>query len=168
MIIYNNEPGIVFGTLGTGTAPAIPAIGISEADGDLILSSLQPGTTTASVSVGATASDYATFSGTSMSAPHVAGIAALTWAARPQCSAASVRAALDSSAMDLGASGRDSSFGFGLVQALVAKAALLASGGPCPTSPCPLSLSGATCTESDDCSGSCEKRNQRHKTGVCT
>jgi len=70
-----------------------------------------------------TKSDYAPFSGTSMAAPHVTGVAALLWSARPELSAAQVRQLMESTAKDLGADGRDRDHGFGLVQA---KAAMLA------------------------------------------
>jgi subtilisin family serine protease len=79
-----------------------------------------PGITT---HVELTQSDYAPFSGTSMAAPHVTGVAALLWSARPELGAAQVRQLMESTAKDLGADGRDRDHGFGLVQA---KAAMLA------------------------------------------
>jgi subtilisin family serine protease len=72
-------------------------------------------------------SDYAYASGTSMAAPHVAGAAALVWSVRPDTlTAAQVRKALESTAMDLGAPGREREHGYGLVQA---RAAIRALGG---------------------------------------
>lgn len=66
-------------------------------------------------------------SGTSMASPHVAGVAALIIAAGyPDYNGdgvvnnRDVRAILDASATDLGATGRDSKFGYGLVNALKA------------------------------------------------
>ena len=73
--------------------------------------------------------DYALFSGTSMAVPHVTGAAALVWSARPELSAAQVRALLESTARDLGPPGRDPAYGFGLVQA---RAALDAPAPPAP------------------------------------
>ena len=68
--------------------------------------------------------DYAFFTGTSMAVPHVSGVAALVWSARPELSAAQVRGLLESTAKDLGAPGRDPQTGFGLVQARAALQAL--------------------------------------------
>jgi serine protease len=59
---------------------------------------------------------YESFQGTSMACPHVAGAAAKIWAARPQCTNKQVREALEKTAKDLGAPGRDDLFGHGLVQ----------------------------------------------------
>ncbi|WP_417689685.1 S8 family serine peptidase [Pseudidiomarina sp.] len=61
--------------------------------------------------------NYGNMSGTSMASPHVAGVAALVWSHHPSCSAAQIRGALNDSAQDLGTSGRDVRFGYGLVQA---------------------------------------------------
>jgi subtilisin family serine protease len=68
--------------------------------------------------------DYEFASGTSMAAPHVAGVAALVWSAYPSLTAAQVRAVLESTAKDLGAVGKDSDYGHGLVQASAALRAL--------------------------------------------
>ncbi len=58
---------------------------------------------------------YAKFSGTSMATPHVAGVAALIGFKFPSLTAAGIRARLDAGVDDLGAAGRDSTFGFGRV-----------------------------------------------------
>jgi thermitase len=60
-------------------------------------------------------SDYTTLSGTSMATPHVAGAAAIIWDRYPTATAATIRSKLDASVDDLGAAGRDTSFGFGRV-----------------------------------------------------
>ena len=60
---------------------------------------------------------YANFDGTSMSSPHVAGVAALVWSHFPNKTARQIRQALESTAQDLGSAGRDDSFGHGLVRA---------------------------------------------------
>jgi subtilisin family serine protease len=63
---------------------------------------------------------YERFSGTSMASPHVAGVAALIWAARPGLDAAELEAVLRASATDLGAAGRDDHYGSGRVDAAAA------------------------------------------------
>jgi serine protease len=59
-------------------------------------------------------------------------VAALVWSTHPGCRAADVRGALNATALDLGAPGPDSSFGFGLVQTQAASAYLdrLGCAGP--------------------------------------
>lgn len=64
--------------------------------------------------------EYALFNGTSQASPHVAGLAALIWAHRPEYAAAQVRSAISSSAVDLGPAGFDEAFGYGLINALAA------------------------------------------------
>jgi serine protease len=63
---------------------------------------------------------YKSISGTSMATPHVSGVAALVWSHDPQCSNAQIRNALNKSATDKGAAGRDVNFGFGIINAKAA------------------------------------------------
>jgi pSer/pThr/pTyr-binding forkhead associated (FHA) protein/subtilisin family serine protease len=56
------------------------------------------------------------FDGTSASTPHVAGAAALVWSAFPDYSAQQVGDYLQTHALDLGAPGPDSAFGYGRLQ----------------------------------------------------
>jgi thermitase len=58
---------------------------------------------------------YTTLSGTSMATPHVAGVTAIIWDKYPTATASTIRSKLDASVDDLGAAGRDTSFGFGRV-----------------------------------------------------
>lgn len=60
---------------------------------------------------------YDFYEGTSMAAPVVSGVAALVRSLQPSWSAVAVADQLQSTAKDLGASGYDSYYGFGLVQA---------------------------------------------------
>ena len=60
---------------------------------------------------------YYFFQETSMATPHVAGVAALVISKGNATSPANVREALQSTADDLGTSGRDNTYGFGLVNA---------------------------------------------------
>lgn len=63
---------------------------------------------------------YATLSGTSMASPHVAGVAALVIASDPSLTNEEVRQRMDDTATDLGVSGRDTKYGYGLVNAALA------------------------------------------------
>ena len=61
--------------------------------------------------------NYAFWDGTSMAAPHIAGIAALLWSAKPTATNAEIREAIYASALDLGPKGHDERYGHGLAQA---------------------------------------------------
>ncbi|HUP46277.1 MAG TPA: S8 family serine peptidase [Thermoanaerobaculia bacterium] len=131
-VIYNNVSGNFAGTCddGTGTnCNAIPAISISQEDGQaLVAGSL--GKTGTVVNSTAAGSGYEAWDGTSMATPHVSGVAALVWSNFPGKSNAEIRSALQQTAQDLGAAGRDTSYGYGLVQAKAAYD-LLAGGSTC-------------------------------------
>lgn len=73
---------------------------------------------------------YAYYSGTSMATPHVVGVAALVWSQWLECSNDQLRQTLRSSAQDLGALGRDNSYGYGLVQAKAAADRMALGCGP--------------------------------------
>ncbi len=121
-IIINNEPGMLYGTLGDTNTTSIPAVGAAQEDRTALL-----GAANATVSV--ENSDYGFMSGTSMATPATAGIAALVWSNHPSCSGEDIRAALKASAQDAGAAGKDDYFGYGIVKAAAADAYLTAN--PC-------------------------------------
>jgi len=93
----------------------IPVVGVSDTDGARLRGLLGQ-----EALVAVRGSDYGLKSGTSMASPHVAGVAALVWSQFPQASNQQIRRALQDSARDLGAPGRDNLYGFGLVQAAAA------------------------------------------------
>ncbi|MCX5688707.1 MAG: S8 family serine peptidase [Planctomycetota bacterium] len=120
VIIANNAVGLFNGTLNADFT--IPVVGVSQADGDDLLSRA-PITVTISDSGG---HGYAYYSGTSMACPHVSGVAALLISefGASNITPALVRQALEVSATDLGDPGRDDLFGYGLVNVAAARFAL--------------------------------------------
>ncbi len=80
--------------------------------------------------------DYYPFQGTSMASPHVAAAAALLRAYVPQANRMQVQQALEQTAKDLGASGKDNFYGYGLIQVADALTYLknhMATATPTPT-----------------------------------
>lgn len=130
-IVYNNAPGGFAGTL-NGASTAIPSVTMSQEDGQVLRSGGLGSSTTVSAVIETNANGYASLDGTSMASPHVAGVAALVWSANPNATNAEVRNALNSTAIDLGSTGRDNSFGWGLVQALAAVEQIVGGGGSEP------------------------------------
>ncbi|WP_102127023.1 S8 family serine peptidase [Deinococcus planocerae] len=113
VMIYNNTAGSLGMSL-TNTY-SVPVVGLTQADGQGLLGKLP---TTGTVSV--TGADYEYFDGTSMATPHVSAAAAVVWAAKPTLTNAQLLSLLTSTAKDLGAAGKDDSFGYGLVDPLKA------------------------------------------------
>src|SRR3989338_2145495 len=94
---------------------------------------------------------YWFFQGTSMAAPHVAGVAALVIGNGNASAPTDVRLALEQTADDLGTAGRDNTYGWGLVNAA---AALAWSSGPLPPSDNPPSVNITSPANSAEVSGS--------------
>ncbi|MGX4642960.1 S8 family serine peptidase [Massilia sp. SYSU DXS3249] len=113
-VVYNNVAGAFGGTLGT-TVTNIPSVTATDTDGTAMKAQLGQ-----SATVGIKASNYAYYDGTSMATPHVSAVAALVWSYFPTCTAVQIRSSLGKSALDLGTAGRDTKYGFGLVQAKAA------------------------------------------------
>jgi len=115
-IISNNAQGNFNGTLGDGTPLVV--VSISKADGDALQTLAQSGI---SGTVSVDGALYAYYSGTSMTCPHVAGVAALIFsAAHYNITPSEVSNILFDSAQDLGSPGRDDIFGHGLADAYAA------------------------------------------------
>jgi subtilisin family serine protease len=129
-IIYNNVDEDILMTLGDGNSSVIPAVSLSKADGEYLVANKLG--TFASVECTYTwpISNYEAWNGTSMAAPHVSGVAALLMSANPSWTNVEIREAMNATALDLGAAGRDVVYGYGLVQAADALAYL---GGVLPT-----------------------------------
>jgi subtilisin family serine protease len=154
-LIYNNVAGSFAGTL--GSASTIVGLALSQEDGQALLGSVGQ---TAAVSAVKTVpgTGYEAWDGTSMATPHVSGVAALVWSFNPAWTNTQIRTALTATAQDLGTAGRDSSFGYGLVQAKAALDYLQAGGGGGGGGPV-CKASGTACsTGSECCSGSCSKQ----------
>ncbi|HOW76488.1 MAG TPA: S8 family serine peptidase [Candidatus Competibacteraceae bacterium] len=88
---------------------------------------------------GTLVNDYVIWEGTSMAAPHMAGVVALMKALAPNLTPQDVDSLLISGALteDLGTAGRDNQFGYGLVNAYQAAAAAANTGGQ-PVDPTPV------------------------------
>ena len=126
VILYNNESGIFSGTLGTA-GTWIPGVTISLEDGQLLVAAGSP-----VVSLNILATNYDSFNGTSMATPHVSAVAALVKGANPDLSNQQIWDILVNSAHDLGIVGYDTTFGYGLVDAAAAVAAMGGGGDPEP------------------------------------
>jgi serine protease len=123
-IVYNNAangPGNFNGTLGTvddNGKPWIPAISLSQTDGEAIAAA-KPATASAFNVVMAWNYD----SGTSMATPHVTGLAALILGKDPNLTPDQVETIIERNTTDLGVPNYDTTFGWGLVNSKAALAA---------------------------------------------
>ena len=154
-VLYNNAPGNFSGTLGEGVTSSIPAISLSQEDGQLLVAALLGAAGTVHSGAG---NGYALLDGTSMATPHVSGVAAAVWSRVPSASNQDIREALTATAQDLGAAGRDNTFGFGLVKAQAALDFLLGGGG----GEC-LPADAACSVGTDCCSGVCSGKGNKKK-----
>lgn len=125
IVVSASDPGdepASFTSFGFPVTLIAPGAGFHDAPPDTspqrgILSTLSSGSTTSIDGGGlyVVGEQYVRLAGTSMSAPHVAGVAALVRARRPELANEDVRNALRVSARDLGRPGHDPDNGAGLV-----------------------------------------------------
>ena len=94
-----------------------PTVDIAAPGGDLADGDCTFGVTSTMWNFASSQPTYVCAQGTSMAAPHVAGVAALVLAQSPGLSSAQLRSRLVDWAVDFGASGRDDQFGAGIVNA---------------------------------------------------
>ncbi|MDI1442670.1 S8 family serine peptidase [Polyangium sp. 6x1] len=161
VVIYNNVSGFFSGALGTGVTSPLPAISLRMEDGLDLKKSVGASATLNTVR-NVPGTGYEWWSGTSMATPHVSAVAALLWSQKPSATNGAIRNAINSTALDLGTAGRDSSFGYGVVQAKAALDALLR------LSPADESGSADVCKavgescadDAECCSGDCQNGKQ--------
>lgn len=116
VVVFNNEPGLINGSISEdGSVLNIPVVMVTKETGEKAKAALQAGSEVA-FSIRIETTDYASFSGTSMASPHVAGVVALIRAANPKITPAEVRDLLKRTAHDLGQTPKNET-GSGLVDA---------------------------------------------------
>lgn len=115
-IIYNNAPGLLQGSL-TQDGSTLPAavFMIEQNVGQQLVAALKAGTAV-KATVQTVATDYASFQGTSMATPHVAGVVALIKATNKKLTGAQVKAILKQTATALGPNSNNE-YGSGVVNA---------------------------------------------------
>ncbi len=144
-VIYNNVPGDLSATLGTATS-TIPAITLSDTLGATAVANAGSSGNVVNF-VAFPASGYEAYNGTSMATPHVAAVAAVVWSSNPAWTNTQVRQALQATAEDLGAQGRDISYGYGLIRGVDARNyALTTFGGPAAPDTTPPVISNVAAT----------------------
>lgn len=126
VLIYNNQAGLMQGAAtADGSLLNIPVVMIEQTEGLALIEALKVSDATVKASVQLAASDFASFDGTSMASPHVAGVVALIKSANKNLTPAQVREILSKTSMALTPNDTNQ-FGAGIVQADKAVAAALA------------------------------------------
>ena len=116
VIVYNNVAGDFNGTLGAAQTSErrdwVPVIGVSDATGTLLRKWTKKKATLIN-----DLTNWASFEGTSMASPMVAGVAGLLLSVNPGLSGADLTEILQQTATRLGGRGYNTTFGWGLVNA---------------------------------------------------
>lgn len=125
VLLYNHragdssQAGRLLTNIDVGNAVPIPIAAIAAGDGEFLAERIQS-SSDVRCSLANTPSDHAFLDGTSMAAPLVSGGAALLASRFPGLSNVALRQLLQETATDLGAPGRDDSFGWGLLNVIAA------------------------------------------------
>ena len=126
-----------------GTLASVMAVGAIDRDNtrasfsqygtgiDLVAPGANIATTDRTGAAGYLGDDYFCTSGTSVAAPFVAAAAALLYSRCPTCTVDQVKTAILQSAVDLGAAGYDTEFGYGRLNARAALDMLSPTNDPC-------------------------------------
>jgi len=114
----------------TDTNPVVDQIGCYSNQGDQ-LDVVAPGCITYSADMDNSVNGLAGYCGTSMAAPHVAGLAALILSVDPALTPAQVRQLIRDGALDMGASGFDWVYGYGRID-VINSLSLIEPGSPDP------------------------------------
>ncbi|MBS1969508.1 MAG: S8 family serine peptidase [Bdellovibrionales bacterium] len=116
-IIYNNAPGLIHGALTQdGSTLDIAVALVEQATGEALKAELTAGHQ-ATASITTLRTDYASFDGTSMATPHVAGVAALVKAANKALKPSEVKDIFKTTAVQLAGANNQNQLGSGLVNA---------------------------------------------------
>jgi serine protease len=123
VVVYSNANPIVtpgFDNLSKADITTLPPMALIERADGLALLTTPNATLTMSFDSHGLTELFALLNGTSMACPHAVGAAALVWAVSPNSTATNVANALEQTAKDLGTAGKDTTFGYGLVDAAAA------------------------------------------------
>jgi serine protease AprX len=114
------------------TISSLSAQGPSACDGTTYPEAVAPGFNVRTADLN---SSYVNLAGSSIAVPHVSGVMALLLSALPETRPEVLETVLKNSATDLGQTGPDNSYGFGLVNAQAAFNLLITPPAPVPVSP---------------------------------
>ncbi len=117
VVIYNNAPGLIHGALTQdGSTLDVAVALVEQTTGEALKTELTAGHV-AKASITTLRTDYASFDGTSMATPHVAGVAALVKAANKALKPAEVKDIFKTTAVQLTGPNNQNQLGSGLVNA---------------------------------------------------